>query len=173
MPRKFKHFRLISCGHVWIQTSRSYPSPILGSVLDILSQVMGQGSYIHKFSPPASYSALPTNSTSSLHPHLIPLRSTPCVILGSSVQFSRSVASDSLRPHKSQHARPPCLSPTPGAHSNSRPSSQWCHPAISSSVVLFSSCPQSFPASESFSMSQLFAWSGQSINNWSCNVFGV
>ena len=67
-----------------------------------------------------------------------------------------------LRPHESQHARPPCLSPTPGVHSNSRPSSWWCHPAISSSVVPFSSCPQSLPASESFPMSQLFTWGGQS-----------
>ena len=78
------------------------------------------------------------------------------------VQFSRSVVSDSLRPHESQHARPSCPSPTPGVHSDSRPSSRWCHPAISSSVVLFSFCPQSFPASESFPMSQLFAWGGQS-----------
>ena len=76
----------------------------------------------------------------------------------SSVQFSRSVLSNSLRPHESQHARPPCPSPTPGVHSNSRPSSRWCHPAISSSVVPFSSCSQSLPASESFPMSQLFAW---------------
>ena len=68
----------------------------------------------------------------------------------SSVQFSHSVVSDSLRPHQSQHARPPCPSPTPRVRSNSRPSSQWCHPAISSSVVPFSSCPQSFPASGSF-----------------------
>ena len=64
-----------------------------------------------------------------------------------SVHFSCSVVSDSLRPHESQHARPPCPSPTPGVHSNSCPSSQWCHPAISSSVVSFSSCPQSLPAS--------------------------
>ena len=77
-------------------------------------------------------------------------------------QFSRSVVSDSLRPHESQHARPPCPSPTPRVHSNSRPSSGWRHPAISSSVVPFSSCPQPLPASESFSMSQLFAWGGQS-----------
>ena len=68
----------------------------------------------------------------------------------SSVQFSRSVVSDSLRRHESQHARPPCPSPTPRVHSNSRPLSQWCHPAISFSVVPFSSCPQSLPASESF-----------------------
>ena len=79
-----------------------------------------------------------------------------------SVQFSRSVVSDSLRPHESQHARPPCPPPTPGVHSNSRPSSQWCHPAISSSVVPFSSCPQSLPASESLPVSQLFAWGDQS-----------
>ena len=70
--------------------------------------------------------------------------------------------SDSLRPHESQHARPPCPSPTPGVHWDSRLLSQWCHPAISSSVVPFSSCPQSPPASESFPMSQLFAWDGQS-----------
>ena len=80
-----------------------------------------------------------------------------------SVQFSHSVMSDSLRPHESQHARPPCPSPTPRVHSNSRPSSQWCHPAISSSVIPFSSCPQSLPAWESFTMSQLFAWGGHSI----------
>ena len=79
------------------------------------------------------------------------------------VQFSRSVMSDSLRPHESQHTRPPCPSPTPGVHSNSRPSSWWCHPALSSSVVPFSSCPQSLPASGSFPMNQLFTWSGQSI----------
>ena len=80
----------------------------------------------------------------------------------SSVQFSHSVLSNSLRPHESQHARPPCPSPTPGVHSDSRPSSQWCHPASSSSVIPFSSCPQSLPASESFQMSQLFAWGCQS-----------
>ena len=79
-----------------------------------------------------------------------------------SVQFSHSVVSDSLRPHESQHTRPPCPSPTPGVHSDSRPSSQWCHPAISSSVVHFSSCPQSLPASESFPMCQLFTWGSQS-----------
>ena len=76
----------------------------------------------------------------------------------SSVQFSLSVMSNSLRPHESQHARPPCPSPTPGVHSNPRPSSRWCHPAISSSFIPFSSCPQSLPASESFPMSQLFTY---------------
>ena len=80
-----------------------------------------------------------------------------------SVQFSHSVVSDSLRPHESPHAKTPCPSPTPGVHSDSRPLSRWCHPAISSSVVPFSSCPQSLPASESFPMSQLLAWGGQSI----------
>ena len=85
------------------------------------------------------------------------------LIIVSSVQFSRSVVSDSLRPHESQHTRLPCPSPTPGVYSNSCPLSWWCHPAISSSVVPFSSCPQSLPASGSFPMSQLFALGGQSI----------
>ena len=80
----------------------------------------------------------------------------------SSVQFSRSVVSNFLRPHESHHARPPCPSPTPGVHSDSHPLSQWCHSAISFSVIPFSSCPQSLPASGSFPMSQLFAWDGQS-----------
>ena len=83
--------------------------------------------------------------------HLVPF---------SSVQFSSSVVSDSLRPHELQHARPPCPSPTPRVYSNSCPSSRWCHPAISSSLIPFSSCPQSLPASGSFPMSQLFAWGG-------------
>ena len=77
-------------------------------------------------------------------------------------QICHSVVSDPLRPHESQHTRPPCPSSTPGVHWDSRPSSQWCHPAISSSVVPFSSCPQSLPASDSFPMSQLFTWGGQS-----------
>ena len=80
----------------------------------------------------------------------------------SSVQFIYSLMSYSLRPHELQHARPPCPSPTPGVHSDSRPSSQWCHPAISSSVAPFSCCPQSLPASKSFPMSQLFSLGGQS-----------
>ena len=81
-------------------------------------------------------------------------QSSPCQF---SVQFSRSVVSDSLWPHESQHARPPCPSPTPGGNSDSCPLSLWCHLAILSSVVSFSSCPQSLPASKSFPMSQLFA----------------
>ena len=81
----------------------------------------------------------------------------------SSVQSSCSVVSDSLQPHESQYARPPCLSPTPRVYSNSCPSSWWCHPAMSSSVIPFSSCPQAFPASRSFQISQLFTSGGQSI----------
>ena len=84
------------------------------------------------------------------------------VLLGS-VQFSCSVLSNSLRPREPQYARPPCPSPTPRVHPNPCPLSWWCHPAISSSVVPFSSCPWSFPASGSFQMSQLFASDGQSI----------
>ena len=85
------------------------------------------------------------------------------VMVVSSLQFS-SVAQSypTLQPHESQHTRPPCTSPTPGVSSDPHPSSQWCHPAISSSVVPFSSCPQCLPASESFPMSQLFSWGGQS-----------
>ena len=79
------------------------------------------------------------------------------------MQFSCSVVSDSLRAHELQHTRPPCPSPTPRVHLNPCPLSQWCHPSISSSVVPFSSCPQSFPASGSFQMSQLFASGSQSI----------
>ena len=86
-----------------------------------------------------------------------------CRIFALSVQFSHSVMSDSLQPHKLQHSRPPCPSPTPRVHPNSCASSQWCHPAISSSVVPFSSCLQSLPASESFPMSQFFASGGQNI----------
>ena len=79
------------------------------------------------------------------------------------VQLSRSVVSNSLQPHEPQHARPPCPSPTPGVYPNSCPLSRWCHPTISSSVVPFSSCPQSLPTSGSFQMSQLFASGGQNI----------
>ena len=81
---------------------------------------------------------------------------------GASVQFSHSVMSDSLQPYEPQHASPPCPSPTAGVYANPCPLSWWCHPTISSSVVPFSSCPQSFPASRSFQMSQLFALGGQS-----------
>jgi len=84
-------------------------------------------------------------------------------MFNTSVQISFSVVFDSLQPHESQHARLPCPSPTLGVHSDSRSSSRWCHPAISSSVVPFSSCLHSLPASGSFPISQLFAWGGQSI----------
>ena len=90
-------------------------------------------------------------------------RSYATEVWAHSVQFCRSVVSNSLQPHELQHARSPCPSPTPGVHPNPCPLSQWCHPAISSSVIPFSSFPQSLPASESFPMSQLFAWGGQSI----------
>ena len=80
-----------------------------------------------------------------------------------SVQFSCSVMSDSLWPHEPQHTRHSCSAPTPRVYPSSCPLSRWCHPTISSSVVPFSSCPQSFPASGSFQMSQLFTWGGQSI----------
>ena len=86
-------------------------------------------------------------------------------IATSSLQFSHSVVSNSLRPHELQHARPPCPSTSPRVHSNSCPYSWWCHPAISSSVIPFSSCPQSLPASESFPTSQLFTWGGESTNS--------
>ena len=88
----------------------------------------------------------------------------------SSVQFNHSVMSDSLQPHGLQHTRPPCPSPTPGVYSNSCPLSRWCHPIISSSVIPFSSCPQSFPSSGSFQMIQLFTSGGQSIKNFSFNI---
>ena len=102
---------------------------------------------------------------SNIKKHLSKWRNIPLVLVETicySVQFSCSVVSDSLRPHELLHARLPCPLPTPGVHSDSRPSSQWCHPAILSSVIPFSSCPQSLPASESFPMSQLSAWGGQS-----------
>ena len=86
------------------------------------------------------------------------------------VQFSRSVVSDSFWPHEPQHARPPCPSPTPGVYSNSFPLSRWWHPTISSSVIPLSFCLWSFPASGSFTMSQLFASGGQSIGSFSFNM---
>ena len=88
----------------------------------------------------------------------------------SSVQFSRSVVSDSLRPHEPQHTRLPCPSPTPGVHSNPCPLSRWCHPTISLAVVSFSFCPQSVPASGSFQMSKLFASGGRSIGSFSFSI---
>ena len=99
------------------------------------------------------------------HFHLSTLKIKFCLIYLtlSSVQFNHSVMSDSLRPHGPQHARPPCPSPTPGVYSNSCPLSQWCHSTISSSIIPFSSCLQSFPAAGSFPMSWFFTSGGQSI----------
>ena len=85
------------------------------------------------------------------------------ILYKNSIQFSHSVVYNSLRPHEPQHTRHRCPSTTPGVHQNPCPLSWWCHPTISSSVFPFSSCPQSFPASGAFPMSQLFAWGGQSI----------
>ena len=122
-------------GHLFKSwTWKCFVSVYLSALEDFLLKI----SVCYNFSFP--YSILPLFQFSSVH----------------------SVVSDFLWPHKSQHARPPCPSPTPRVHSDSRPSSQWCHPAISSSVVPFSFCPPSLPASESFPMSPLFAWGGQS-----------
>ena len=98
----------------------------------------------------------------SPHTHSLEYTTVSKFVGGSLVHLSRSVVSDSFRPHELQHTRPPCPSPTPGVHPNPCPLSRWCHPAISSSVIPFSSCSQSLPASESFPMSQLFTWGGQS-----------
>ena len=106
-----------------------------------------------------SSNALDTCKAKAINPVELSDYSDPSCF--SSVQFSRSVMSNCLWPHESQHTRPPCPSSTPGIHSDSCPSSQWCHPAISSWVIPFSSCPQSLQASESFPMSQLFAWGSQ------------
>ena len=114
--------------------------------------------YLLNFPLPSIF--YPVTKGRSLEPRFLFYTFISLVI--SSVQFSHSVVSDSLRPHESQHARPPCPLPTLRVHSDSCPSSRWCHPAISSSVVPFASCPQSLPASVSFPMSQLFAWGGQS-----------
>ena len=104
---------------------------------------------------------VPVNDLRKTLPQFYSLKK--CSFANKIYQFSRSVVSDSLWPHESQHTRPPCPSPTPGIHPNSCPSSQWCHLAILSSVDPFSSCPQSLPASGSFPVSQLFTWGDQSI----------
>ena len=95
--------------------------------------------------------------------HYLPLSELKLNYIFSSVQFSHSVVSNSLQAHEPQHARPPCPSPTPGVHPNPCSLSQWCHPTMSSCVIPFFSCPQSFPVSGFFPMSQLFTSSGQSI----------
>ena len=103
------------------------------------------------------------SSTCSNIIHVRPFHCVPYICYFLSIQFSCSVMSNSLQSHKLQHTRPPCPSPTPGIYPNSFPLSRWCHPTISSSVIPFSSHLQSFPASGSFQMSQLFASGGQSI----------
>ena len=117
-----------------------------------------------EFSTQKYWSGLPFPSPGDL-PDLGLLHCRQCLyhLSHSSVRFSCSVVSDSLWPHEPQHARPSCLSPTPGVYPNPFPFSRWCPPTILSFVVQFSSCPQSFPASGSFQMSQLFTWSGLSI----------
>ena len=115
---------------------------------------------------PDSHSTTLTTRVGAVRLHMTgPTFGVGCVWTSfvTAVQLSPSVVSDSLQPHESQHTRPPCPSPTPGIYSNSCPLSQWCHPAISSSVVPFSSCLQSFPASVSFKMSQFLASGGESI----------
>ena len=136
-------------GQSFVMTQINGPFLLAGKVDD---QVHCSKLYYGKIVFPSVLSFKVTLHVAILHPPSI-FSLHPYILS----QFSCSVVSDSLRAHESQHARPPCPSPTPGVHSDSRPSSQWCHPAISSSVVPFSSCPQSLPASESFPMSQLFA----------------
>ena len=124
---------------------------------------------LYSYPLPSDFAVSPTEDVECISPNLdFELDHLACfnqwqVVRHSSVQFSCSVVSDFLWPHEPQDARPPCPSPTPGVHTNPGPLSQWCHPTSSSSVVPFSSCPQSFPASGSFQMSQLFASGGQSI----------
>ena len=118
------------------------------------------------FSSPQSpllQSVSPTSRPALLELFFLNWRNISSALGCFSVQFSRSVVSDSLQPHEPQLVRPPCPSPTPRVYSDSCPLSRWCHPTISSLVVPFSSCLQSFPASGSFPMSQLFTWDGQSI----------
>ena len=120
-------------------------------------------SITNSWSPPKPMSielVMPSNHLILCRPLLLPSISPS---ITTSDQISRSVVSYSLRPHELQHTRPPCPSPTPGVHSDSRPLSQRCHPTISTSVTLFSSCPQSFPISESFPMSPFFTSGGQNI----------
>ena len=138
--------------HIWFLSGPNfyiilYPSlNIYGNLRKLVNSVFSSYSKPLNVAWGAVAKAGPMNLQSKSESHL------------SSIQSSCSVVSNSLRPHESQHARPPCPSPTPGVHSDSCPSSPWCHPAISSSVVPFSSCPRSFPASESFPMSQPFTW---------------
>ena len=145
--------------HKKLQNSTEKFLCILYSISPNVTSYVTLGQY---YSLKIAIDTICTYSSMLFYPVCICVVMTMIKIQCCSVQFSHSVVSDSLRPHEWQHARPPCPSPTAGVHSDSCPLSPWCHPAISSSVVPFSSCPQSLPASGSFPMSQLFAWGGQS-----------
>ena len=172
-PRGLQHTRLPCPSPTPRACSNSHPSSwwchptISFSVVPFsscLQSIPASGSFLmSQFFASGGQSIRASSSASVLSMNIqdwFPLGLTGLISF-SSVQFSHSVVSDSLQPHELQHARPPCPSPTPGACSNSCPSSWWCHPPISASVVPFSSCSQSLPASGSFPTSQLFAWGGQ------------
>ena len=145
IPGTLAHQAPLSMEFSWPEYQSGLPCPPLGDLPDPGIEPMSPAS------PELQVDSLPLSHQASLCTY----------VQFSSVQLSHSVVSDSLRPHESQHARPPCPSPTPGVHPNSCPSSRWCHPTISSSVIPFS-CLQSFPASGSFQMGQFFASGGQS-----------
>ena len=154
--------------HLWIRHTASScrsNSPVPTYLSSLVSLSFFGNSTLQSDWTPVRVLSCPPSSIFPLSGAGFTVFSQPSVSPRSVSQFSRSVVSDSLWPRESQHARPPCPSPTPGVYSNSCPSSRWCHPAISSSVVPFSSCLQSFPASGSFPVSQLFAWGGQSIGD--------
>ena len=142
--------------HVWVLTT-----PWIIACQASLSMGFPRQEYWSQLPIPAR--SLPNPRIEPRSPESPALTGRFFIIQFSSVQFSHSVVSDSLRPHELQHARPPCPSPTPGVHTVSCPSSQWCHPAISFSVSHYPPAPNLSPASGSFPMSQLFAWDGQSI----------
>ena len=155
-PGEYTQQRRINC--VWWQMVRKLTMVVILQFIDILQRSYRLASRHHNKMNITTNQITLIFSFSSAYKRYI---CTVCAV--SSVQFSRPVVSDSLQPHESQQARPPCPSPTPGVYSNSCAWSRWCHPTLSSFVVPFSSCHQSFPASGSFPMSQLFALGGQSI----------
>ena len=153
----------VSLNHVWLFCNPLHPSPPGSSGHRIFQARILEWvaiSFSRGFSWPRDQSLISCIGRRSFTTE--PPRKPILVSQFSSVHFSHSVVSDSLRPHESQHARPPCPSQAPRVYWNSCPSSRWCHPAISSSIGPFSSCPQSLQASGSFPMSQLFTWGGQS-----------